>query len=564
MAKWNKVILSDSKAELFQVTASSPTPLHLPNIITGSSLRALVVDNNGNVFKTSADIGTATLTLQNNYIYVGNGSNVATPVQVIGDASLVSGGTLTLTTESISNKTLDNTVSGTDTFLMNNGGASLVKTTAADIKTYMTDNGVLTTTLANNNILVGNGSGVATAVDVTGDIELANNGSTSIQTTAITGKDPKSSLVDDDAVLIYDSGTPSLKKTTLASIRTFSQSGSRTGSFTGSFTGSLSGSFTGSVRMTLPMGNIYIGSTDGIATPYPVTGDITINTTGSASIGAGRVTSTMLENNIINNFTSYAGTIPLASNSTFAISDGGSTKKITYAQLSGSLSSSFSSMGLFGGDKVGGPGDGIGDATNNAIARWDGTTGRLIKNSGVIIDDSNNITSINDITVSGISTLNGNTILGSDSSDTVTVNGITTFKGTSVTTFEGNARVNQNLTVDGDLTILGTTTTLNVENVIVEDKFILLSSGSTNSDGGFVVQQSAGGIGTVFGYDQSQGRFGVQTGFNPTGSLISPQAYVALIETGSVAPSAAPIFGGTTAVGTMHIDTVTGDIYIYS
>lgn len=43
---------------------------------------------------------------------------------------------------------------------------------------------------------------------------------------------------------------------------------------------------------------------------------------------------------------------------------------------------------------AGGTGDVVGPAssTNNAIVRWDGPTGKLIKNSGVIIDDSNNIT----------------------------------------------------------------------------------------------------------------------------------------------------------------------------
>jgi hypothetical protein len=45
-------------------------------------------------------------------------------------------------------------------------------------------------------------------------------------------------------------------------------------------------------------------------------------------------------------------------------------------------------------------GDGSGDvvgpasATDNAIARYDGTTGKLIQNSGVAIDDSNNVTGI--------------------------------------------------------------------------------------------------------------------------------------------------------------------------
>ena len=52
-------------------------------------------------------------------------------------------------------------------------------------------------------------------------------------------------------------------------------------------------------------------------------------------------------------------------------------------------------------DKQGltGPSGG-GGSTDNAIARWDGTTGTVLQNSGVIIDDSNNVTGINTLTVS--------------------------------------------------------------------------------------------------------------------------------------------------------------------
>ena len=51
-------------------------------------------------------------------------------------------------------------------------------------------------------------------------------------------------------------------------------------------------------------------------------------------------------------------------------------------------------------DIVAGSGDvtGPASATDNALARFDTTTGKLIQNSGVIVDDSNNITGVNSIT----------------------------------------------------------------------------------------------------------------------------------------------------------------------
>lgn len=55
----------------------------------------------------------------------------------------------------------------------------------------------------------------------------------------------------------------------------------------------------------------------------------------------------------------------------------------------------------------GGTGDVTGGAssTDNAVARHDGTTGKVIQDSGVIIDDSDNVTGVNDLTITG--TLDG-------------------------------------------------------------------------------------------------------------------------------------------------------------
>lgn len=58
---------------------------------------------------------------------------------------------------------------------------------------------------------------------------------------------------------------------------------------------------------------------------------------------------------------------------------------------------------------VSGAGDVVGpaSATDNAVARYDGTTGKLIQDSGVIVSDSNNVTGIADLTMSGALTVNG-------------------------------------------------------------------------------------------------------------------------------------------------------------
>jgi hypothetical protein len=48
---------------------------------------------------------------------------------------------------------------------------------------------------------------------------------------------------------------------------------------------------------------------------------------------------------------------------------------------------------------------GPGSSTDNAVVRWDGTTGTFVKDSGVILDDSNNITGITDIEITGTTTI---------------------------------------------------------------------------------------------------------------------------------------------------------------
>ena len=70
-----------------------------------------------------------------------------------------------------------------------------------------------------------------------------------------------------------------------------------------------------------------------------------------------------------------------------------------------------------GGDVVGPAG-----ATDNAIARYNTATGKLIQNSGVIIDDSNNVSGVNTLTATNL-IVNDDTTLGGSNANSVTVNG---------------------------------------------------------------------------------------------------------------------------------------------
>jgi len=123
-----------------------------------------------------------------------------------------------------------------------------------------------------------------------------------------------------------------------------------------------------------------------------------------------------------------------------------------------------------------------------------------------------------------------------------------------------------NLIVSGDLTVNGTTTTLNTNNLLVEDRFILLSSGSlTANDGGIIVQSATGGVGYAFYFDSTGDgtapRWSMAEAASSTATTLTPTYYVGAITGSGVAPSAgAPTYG----FGTMHVNSANGDIYIYA
>jgi len=122
------------------------------------------------------------------------------------------------------------------------------------------------------------------------------------------------------------------------------------------------------------------------------------------------------------------------------------------------------------------------------------------------------------------------------------------------------------LTLTGNLVVLGTASFQNTANLLVADRFVLFASGSnTAGDGGIVVQQGTQNIGELYGYDSGTTRWGFTSSFDATGNSFTPSVYAGAVETSTAAPSPAPIYGGSgNGYGTIHVDTLSGDIYIYS
>lgn len=122
------------------------------------------------------------------------------------------------------------------------------------------------------------------------------------------------------------------------------------------------------------------------------------------------------------------------------------------------------------------------------------------------------------------------------------------------------------LTLTGNLVVLGTASFQNTQNLLVGDRFVLFASGSnTTGDGGIVVQQGTQNIGELYGYDSGTTRWGFTSSFDATGNSFTPSVFAGAVETSATSPSAAPKYGGASnGLGTIHVDSNTGDIYIYA
>ena len=206
------------------------------------------------------------------------------------------------------------------------------------------------------------------------------------------------------------------------------------------------------------------------------------------------------------------------------------------------------------------------DASNSGTVSIDGAGGI---NIGTAADTAIDIDSSTlDIDASGNVTIDasgGSINIGGGSSGRAITIGHTT----SEVTIGDNITVNGNATITGDLDVNGTLTTIDTTNLRVADRFVQVASGSTSGDGGLVVTTAANGSGSAFFFDDSATRWGL-TGADETGDsqvTAAPRQYVTSVSQSAFDPGATPNdFGADDATrrGMMHVNTATGDIFIFS
>jgi hypothetical protein len=141
----------------------------------------------------------------------------------------------------------------------------------------------------------------------------------------------------------------------------------------------------------------------------------------------------------------------------------------------------------------------------------------------------------------------------------------------------GASTFHDNVVMQGNLTVNGTASFQNVENLAVKDQFVLLNSGSTTfQDSGIVINtgnaQNSGSAffletaGTTTGTDGLYGRFAVAVNVLPDATSATAAEYANTTTITNSAPGATvPQFGGTQlGQGNMWVDTTSSDIWIYA
>jgi hypothetical protein len=106
----------------------------------------------------------------------------------------------------------------------------------------------------------------------------------------------------------------------------------------------------------------------------------------------------------------------------------------------------------------------------------------------------------------------------------------TSAAGTTLTIgLPDSVTITQDLTVNRNLTVLGTASFQHTTDLDVADRFIRLASGSNAAgDGGIAIQQSNALDAEVFGFDSGDTRWGVSSSFNASQNTFTPDAYMAL------------------------------------
>lgn len=241
------------------------------------------------------------------------------------------------------------------------------------------------------------------------------------------------------------------------------------------------------------------------------------------------------------------------------------------------------------------------DLTDNAITKWDTADGKFQNSS--LTDNGTTITGNTSIQLTGANSSLTGSFTGSFTGDgsgltglpsTLTVDGDTGTEDVNLitddlqiigTANEVNTTVNKvgtdvkvtiglpddviigrDLTVTRNLTVFGTASFQNTENLLVADRFVLLASGSASpGDGGIVVQQGVQNVGEAFAFDSNTERWSVTGSFDATQAAFVPDAFMAAaVNLASTNPNTSGPVSKYNKSGNIYVSSGDESIWIYS
>ncbi len=467
------------------------------------------------------------------------------------------------------------------------GSAAELSTLTLDTALPVAQGGIGASSLTDKAVLISQDSGT----DTVGAVALTSNGQliiggadgpaaatltgTSNEVTVTNGANSITLSLPDDVTIGQD-------LIVTRNLRNSSAVGSShiTGSITGSFTGDggglsgVSGEFPTTPETGVSHDALKLFVNDGASkfisgsnfAEYvfgKVSGDATVAAGGALTIAAGAVEGSML---------AKIGIISGSSNNsnlTTAIVNEGAGILSASAQVSADISGSLSAAAVVG------LGAGIisGSSSNSNLTTAIVSEGASIVSASVMVDHdaTTNFVANEHIDHSGVTMTAGAGLTGGG-----TIASTRTFavgQGTGVTVNANDIAIGQavetdsnvqfnNMVIDGNLTVNGTQTLNNTTNLLIEDRFILMNSGSSaTGDGGILVGSGSAFSASAFIFDDSEDRWGVQidTQLGSTAATSIPEAYASLYvltaNTGSATYN---------VKGNIKIDDGTGDIFIYS
>ena len=541
MATWKKVLVSGSTIDVagLQIasTTVSSTAAEL-NLLDGSTAgsvvnsKAVVYGSAGEVNATTLQIGGTSITSTATELNVMDGGTSATSTTVVDADRVVLNDDGTMKQVAVTD--LDTYFAQTTATLTNKTiGASQLSGTIDNARLDQQLRDIAGLAVTDGNIIVGDGTNFVAESGATARTSLGLGTSDNVQFAQITGSAGEftgtvnaNAFVGDGSGLTGVTGDfPTVHKTGESLDATKFSVNDGSGKF-----------ISGSQLLNYVSSSTYSG----------VSGDIAIDSQGRAAIQANSVAlGTDTSGDYVASLTA-GELIDLQNNSgeTSSPTIDVDLTEATAATIANGDNIIFLDGGATGGHAKGDIADvatlfaGTGlTATNSVIAVDYGTTAGTALQGNTTVDD--------------VSVSNLKTALAGDFSGAATI-GV----------------ASDTITIAGDLIVQGTTTEIQTANLNVEDRFILLNSGSTSGDSGIIFGgtgdgtansghsifvDDSNGDGSVFGFKQNLAS-NVTTGGTPDSKLGN-------IVEGTTDPTATPTFQG---VGTIGINTTDEGIWIYS